>query len=264
MRKSLLALAICLMAGLPHLHAQDKIAQVRISPTPGQAVIPTLTTLPTELALATASPTPTITPEAGIQIEVRSDVGDANVYQEPEPESPYLGTIKAGERFTVLGRYFRWIGFAYADAPSGRGWIFEDLVTIVGDAAAIPNVDPYSEPSATPDAAQAAFIETLAAVTLTPGADLTLLALQRIVTIPAVGGTGTPTEEAGTLPTFTPPAEMIPLNSGTSSGAVSASDVGVLEEALSQVTSGNVPPIVPMVLLAVGGLLGLLVSSLRR
>jgi uncharacterized protein YraI len=259
MKKWLFALTFCLAAGLSSAHAQ-----VRITATPVPAVIPTLTTLPTELALASATPTLTVTPEAAIQIEVRSDVGDVNVRQEPDPESPRLGTIKAGQKFGVVARYFRWIQFDFPDAPSGRGWVFEDLVTIIGDAAAIPNIDPYSEPSATPDAAQAAFAETLAAVTLTPGADLTLLAQQRIVTIPALSGTGTATQDTGPLPTFTPPAEMIPLNSGNSSGAVNPANIGVIEEALAQVTSGNIPPMVPIVLLTLGGLLGMLVSSLRR
>src|SRR5262245_34183692 len=123
MKNWLLALTLCLAAGVAPVYGQ-----VRISRTPVPALIRTVPTLPTELALATATPTLTSTPAAAIQREVRSDVGEVNVRQEPDPESARLGTIKAGEKYAVRARYFRWIQFEFSQSPSGTGWVFEDLV----------------------------------------------------------------------------------------------------------------------------------------
>nr|MCU0512691.1 hypothetical protein [Anaerolineae bacterium] len=229
------------------------------------ALIPTLTLPATELVLATPTPTWTATVEGPVMLEVLANTGEVNVRQMPDPASQRLGTIQPGEQFVARGRYFRWLAFEYDQSPSGIGWVFEDQVTIIGDGATIPAVDPYSEPTATPDAARAALVQTLEAVTLTPGADLTVIAQNRVLSLPTAAVSATPDGETGILPTFTPPAEVVPPGNNAGANAVAASlEASVIENALTRVTAGTVPPIVPIGLLLAGGLLGLLVSSLRR
>src|SRR5689334_17422266 len=107
--------------------AAPVMAQVRVSATPVSAVIPTLTQPPTVLAISTFTPTWTATPEAGVTLEVRADIGgEINVRTLPDPNSEQLGAIKPGVRYPITARYFRWLRF---ELDGKSGWVFDELVT---------------------------------------------------------------------------------------------------------------------------------------
>ena len=239
------------------LHAQEVATStpVRISiPTDS---IPALLVVPSPTA--TRTPTPSV-----VVLEAKAEAGPINVRAEASIEADRLGTIQAGEYYPVLGRSFRWLQIQFPSAPQGRAWVFEELVTLFGDEGSIPNlqlVTPVVLSQAQADATltQAAFIKT-------PGAVLTLTARSRILPVPGQetalpGAEALFGETSSLLPTYTYPPDLLAptldvegtavLNTQAATGAPPAS-------------STRIPTAVPIALLAAGGLLGLLLNSLRR
>ena len=213
---------------------------------------------------ATATRTPT--PQAQALLEAKEL---ANVRADASTEADQLGTIRAGEFFNVIGRYARWIQFEYPQSPNGRGWVYDELVTITGDTASIPVIDLDALPTSDPAAAAAS--QTLIAVTQTPGGVLTATAVARdAVTAPvsSVGGIistqGVPGEIAvEILPTFTYPPGVVALAPTPIQDDESAS---VEDRQPGAASSGDIgmPPLTPILILGGIGLLGLAVSSIRR
>jgi hypothetical protein len=245
-------------------------AQVRVSATPVPAIIPTLTQPPTALAIATFTPTWTATTEPGIVLEVRADVGgEINVRNMPDTNSDRLGAIKPGERYPITARYFRWLRF---DFDGKSGWVFDELVTVIGDPSTIPDIDPFLTPTAAGAVAAAVSGEdlqaTLAVITLTPGAEETFSAEQRVIMLPTEDSAEIVSNAAPRtpLPTFTPPSGEVTGNQPqmTTSDAAAIAQAEGIDGFIQRIMAGNIPPIVPIVLLALGGLLGLFISLLRR
>lgn len=214
---------------------------------------------------AAATPTRTPTPEARALLEPKEL---ANVRADASTEADQLGTIRAGEFFNVIGRYERWLQFEYPPSPNGRGWVYDELVTITGDAASIPAIDLNALP--TFDPAAGAATQTMSAVTQTPGGVLTATAVSRAeVTAPVanVGGIITTQAVPGEiareiLPTFTYPPGVVAMAPTQEPGddATQAAD-----RPASAPTNGAVmPPIAPILILGGIGLLGLAISSIRR
>jgi hypothetical protein len=215
------------------------------------------------------TPTATWTPTpSAVLIEVKEGAGDVNVRADADVESELLGTIRAGEFYPVLGRYFRWIQFQFDSAPTGRGWVFDELVNIVGDPSTIPDLS--QGPLPTSDPIIEAATQTQAAITSTPGGILTLTAESRILPVPGQVENGDVPGEApsGTfrddapniLPTFTYPPDVV---------VVAPTEVETLQTATSPeptplTVPDQLPPIVPILLLGGAGLFGLVVSALRR
>lgn len=243
------------LAGVMRPHQTS--AQVRISPTPLQFVIPTQAPLPTSVVIATPTPTwtPTIVPPP--MIRARQSDNPINVRAEPDPGGERLGSLDPNGQFEVFGRYFRWLQFAYEGAPTGRAWVYDELVEIIGDEADIPIVDPFSSP--TPSRAQDS-----------PQNDETATAEARIVALPTdnvvlPGGNSAQRNPQGLLPTFTPPPELATRVS-TPTPAVFAPPTAtpdILTVALENVAAGRIPPIVPIVGLGLLGLLGLGIALIR-
>jgi hypothetical protein len=190
-------------------------------------------------------------------------ITEANVRAEPDPESERLGTIRSGEFYTVLGRYFRWIQFQYNPSPNGRGWVFDELVTISGDESTIPDLTEQSV--ATVDPSILAATQTLEAVTLTPGGILTATAIMGILTTPV-----TPNSEPGSNlqpsspnipPTYTYPPS---ITTAIPNGVTLMDRPTPNPEEVAAGIVGGLPPIVPIVVLGGAGLLGLLISTTRR
>ncbi len=243
------------------------LAQEPVTSTPVRAELPTLAP-PVIEAAVTATPSRTPTPEGQVLLEAKADAGDVNVRAEPDISAERLGSIRAGRTYQVFGRYFRWLQFQYDDAPAGpvRGWVFDELVDIIGDPNAIPNLQPDES---APPAANIAPEEALA---LTPGGALTATASVRILTLPGAelsssGAQQSAARAAGEesavqpLPTFTYPADL----------AVSAPNAASLDRVNDTAARSRpvdspdgLPPIGPIILLGAMGLLGLAVSSLRR
>jgi hypothetical protein len=214
----------------------------------------------------TATPTRTATPQGPVQIEAKEM---ANVRAQPDQNSERLGEIRSGEFYTVIRRYYRWIEFQFDAAPNHRGWVFDELVNIIGDPNAILVVESLD---ATAPPVEGFFASaTGEAITQTPGGLLTATALARTpnpssqssITTSNRGAPFELTEEAAqALPTFTYPPGMVALapTPRTEAPATPTED----RSALRAVETGHIPPIVPIVALGGLGLLGLLISAVRR
>jgi hypothetical protein len=240
-------------------------------PTPTAAVI-TLPLAPTATS-ATLVPTPTLpaTQPPGAFLEA---ITEANVRSQADPNADLLGTIRAGETYEVIGRFFRWYRFRYPLSPDRTGWVFEQLVNVTGDIASI--TDLASLPTATLDPVEAARVQTLEAVTLTPGGLITLTAEALVIPLPVQGQPQTVVtqsldlpalEQSAPLPTFTPPPQVAllpPENAyAVNRPLPSESDAGDDGPVTRQIT-GTLPPIVPIGLLLGAGLLGLIISAGMR
>lgn len=243
------------------------LAQSNVSATPIRVVIPTSTLPSTEISIATSTPTATSTEEGPIMMEVRVGVEGANIRSEPDPEADQVGTIAEGESYRVLGRYFRWIQFETDNSPTGRAWVFDELVQIIGDESEIPNIDPFSAPTDVPQVAAATL--TWAAITQTPGSVLTATAQSRIISAPT-SGSGDPeinssAQTSASLPTFTPPANLVLQVPTEVDGFLPTStpEPDALSNALDIAQSTEIPPIVFIAGLGGLGILGILMAVLR-
>ncbi len=255
-------MGLALFLTLMIMMIQEVIAETsaQVSATPARINLSTPTPSPT-LQLVTETPTRTPTPVGLVVLEAFTE---ANVRAEPDPESERLGTIRGGEIYTVLGRYFRWIQFQYDPSPNGRGWVFDELVTITGDTSAIPDLAEQTIP--TVDPALLGSTQTLEAVTLTPGGILTATANARIIPAPVRVDTAIIAESTeavnslSALPTFTYPPD---ISRGNINDTVEAQPTLIPENQAVELAN-NIPPIVPILALGGIGILGLLVSSVRR
>ncbi len=215
--------------------------------------------------LPVASPTATWTPTPAIvMLEAKAEAGPVNVRADADIESDRLGTIQAGEQYPVLGRRFRWLQIQFLSAPDGRAWVFEELVTITGDAGSIPNLILAAPPAIA--RVQVDATRTQAAFTLTPGAVLTMTASARILDLPgrevdlSAAVRGETSSGNNLLPTYTFPPKLVlstatPLDQIETETPESRQQVPGIPE--------RIPPAVPIALLATGGLLGLVLYSLR-
>jgi hypothetical protein len=250
MRVQTIAAAVLLLSGAALVRAQEPPTAtpviINLSPVAQQA-------LPQD----DSAPTPTRTPtEQGVALLEAKDF--ANVRAEPSTDSAQLGQIKAGETYNVIGRYVSWIQFQFPSSPTGKGWVFGDLVTLSGNVQNIPDIDPYAAQSPQDNVAAAASA-TQAVITQTPGGVLTATVLARIVP-----GTDAPTSDVpqGPLPTFTYPPNMVAI---APTPGLAASATPQPNQLLPVPGTGqDVPPLVPIVILGGVGLLGLLISSIRR
>lgn len=257
MKRYLLLLCVWLIVSMSMV--QVVLAQELITSTPVRVNIPTEAAPVIEVVTtATVTRTPT---QSAIMIEAKPDAGEVNVRADADIEAERLGTIRAGDYYPVLGRYFRWIQFQFDASPTGRAWVFDELVNIIGDENAIPNLNEQVLP--TDDPAVLAATQTQAAVTQTPGGILTITAESRVLTLPDQSNLPETAEDSGggvdVLPTFTYPPNVV----AEAPTEVSVTPTTSPEEPPFAVPS-DVPPIFPIVLLGAGGLLGLVVSTLRR
>lgn len=202
-------------------------------------------------------PTPTRTPTP-VGIALLEATEFANVRAEPSTESAQLGTIRKGETYNVIGRYVSWIQFEFPSSPTGKGWVFGELVTLSGNTDNIPEIDPYSTGEQL-NQTQLNATATQGVITQTPGGILTATILARQV-IPNAA-TATPEGTRAILPTFTYPPGMVAI--APTVGAVSTDALNATPRPTTTQSDGF-PPILPIVGLGALGLLGLLISSLRK
>jgi len=235
-------------------------AQPRVSDTPVPVVIPTLGAQATGVVLPTASPSFTPTEEGPVTLIAAVNPGEINVRDEPDPTGNRLGSLEPEQQYRVRGRFFQWYQFDYDASETGTAWVFGQLVEIVGDESRIPNVDPFAPPTAAPsDPPETA---TAAAILQTPGGIETATSESRIIELATNEALGT----SEFPPTFTPPPDVV------ARVVIPSSDVqttptpkpNLLDTTLDSVLSGELPPIVPIALLGIFGLLGLVVALIRR
>lgn len=242
----------------------DTQAQTPATPTTAPIVLPTIQPLPTIGATLENTPLPTFTPtEPGpVQLEAKESAGPVNVRLEADPNSDRLGAIRFGERYVVVGEYYLWYQIRFPQSPTGLGYVFGDLVEIIGDRSLIKNLTLITATPQDPDAVNRT--ATYQAVILTPGGELTLTVAVREILPPSQQGAGVvnlTVTPRPILPTFTYPPNIIaqaPTPSGESSILVPVSN------APTNMPRGGVAPIVPIVLLGGFGLIGLLLARLFR
>ncbi len=245
--------------------------------TPVQVNLPTpLPIIPTDSQDTTdtiSSTTRTPTPEGSALLEA---ITEANVRSQPDPESDRLGTIRAGDIYTVVGRYFKWYEFQYNQSPNGIGWVFDELVNITGNTDSIPDLT-LGTPTPGVSAQQAS--STLVVLTQTPGGILTATAGVGAIPLPiesSVGRNATAADLPGlpnltgggptSLPTFTPPPNLasvsltIQLSDESAVGGVSTD----IPKSSDVITPSRIPPILPILVLGGIGILGLIISSIRK
>ncbi len=253
-------LLIMVTVGMAQESGPTDVAQVLVSATPVRGVIATSTPQATSLALPTPLLTATPTDVGTIFLEAKPDGGTINVRLEPDPEAPRIGGINPGQTYEVTGRYFRWIQFRYTE--SQLGWVFDELVNIIGPAEFIPEIDPFSTAVQDPSIISAS--QTSEAITLTPGGILTATANSRFIEAPTsvLESSGSiETTQSARLPTFTPPPSVVapPTNNGLAiaEGASNAS-------AENSPLPNRIPPIGPIAILALIGFIGVILSAPRR
>ncbi len=235
--------------------------------TPVQVSLPTpLPLIPADAQGSTAVPiTRTPTPEGAALLEA---ITEANVRSQPDPESDRLGTIRAGDTYNVVGRYYHWYQFQYDQSPSGTGWVFDELVNISGNVNRIPDLT-IGTPTPNIDAQLAN--STLVLLTQTPGGLLTATAGVGALPLPIqssdsnnssinilAAGSQTP------LPTFTAPPNLALNAQPLAINGTPAPNPTIEDIQQDIAVPSRIPPILPILVLGGAGILGLLVSSLRK
>jgi hypothetical protein len=242
----------------------EESQQINVSATPASITLPSPLPLTTqEQSTSTATYTPS--PPGPALLEA---VTEANVRAEPDPESERLGTIRSGEVYAVIGRYYRWYQFQY---NQGTGWVFDELVNIAGDETRIVDLSESALP--TVDNTALAATSTMEVITLTPGGVLTATAAAAVIQLPVQPGgspesalSSQPDGAAQVLPTFTYPPEVAavpPDNAFSSEVILNATPTLIPSTLVFSITEG-VPPLVPILILGGVGLLGLVITSYKR
>ncbi|WP_162909339.1 SH3 domain-containing protein [Aggregatilinea lenta] len=185
---------------------------------------------------------------------IEAVTAETNVRAGPDINEPRVAVISPGTQYPVVGRRFDWYQIEMPEASGGVGWVYSGVVTLIGDEAAIPNLE--LDQIATVDPSLQAVQQTADFVTATPGALLTLTAIGQVTptgVFTSEGGEAATLEPGAPLPTFTPPPfTNTPIIIPQASGAT------------SEASDDAIPPIVPILALAALGLLGLMVALLRR
>lgn len=252
--------------GLNQAQSGSAETVLRQAPTATPAQVDLFSVAPTQEQLDLEdTPTWTPTPLSIAQLEA---LEAANVRAQPDPNAELLGQIRPGEYYNVIRRYYRWLEFQYDQSPTRRGWVFEDLVQILGDSSVIPVVESLDEEVGAVDDLNST--ATALVVTQTPGALLTATAVAR-------GGAAASAPQSDfsiaqitqemivgeALPTFTYPPGIAAL-APTEAAAAAAPAEAPGEQTLNLPAPGDLPPMLPIAALSLLGLLGLMLSSFRR
>ena len=242
--------------------------QINISATPASIILPSPLPLTTQ-QVSTPTATYTPTPVGPVLLEAKTE---ANVRAEADPGAELLGTIRAGDVYAVIGRYYRWYQFQYDKSASGTGWVFDELVNITGDESKILDLSDNAVP--TVDGTMVAATETQDAVTQTPGGILTVTAAAQVVPLPIESGNNSVTVpqnnalpgDVSVLPTFTYPPDvpLVAPDSALKSDPSLLATATLAPNSLVFSIAEGLPPIAPILILGGLGLLGLVISSYRR
>ncbi len=206
-------------------------AQTRATAVPAILHSPTPLNAPAIAPTVTAAPSPTPAPAARLQ--ALQSAGNVNVRPRPDIDSDVLGTITYGTEYAVLRQYFRWYELRYSLAPSGRAWVYGDLVEITGDATSIEVVE---------DLAELEVIDSALAALEGEADERTIELSPQAIEL----------DIASPLPTFTPPP-LTPVFFSGQEDRPNSSDAPWT----------NLPPLAPILVLAGLGFVGLLISLLR-
>ncbi len=103
-------------------------------------VISTPSPAPSLTPGSSANPAASVTPPpttAGVFIETDEEV---NARFGPGVNYPRIGQLTPGQRYAVISRHtlFPWLLIDLPGAPNGVGWVYMDVVTVVGDIYTLP------------------------------------------------------------------------------------------------------------------------------
>lgn len=235
-------------------------AQVRQSPTPIIVNLITPTTFNVQQSVATVTATFTATPKGPVLLEARESSGNVNIRAEPDPDSERLGGISFGTQYPVLRQYYGWYELQYELSPSGRAWVYGELVDIVGDVGEIVVVDTL-EIIPTQSVSDIQSTETWIAITSAPGGAQTATASARVLGVPTVVDNNDIVIDLAVtpLPTFTYPSDIVAV-APTQGDFVNGENVNSPQNT----SSGRIPPLFSIVMLGGFGIIGILVNSLRQ
>ncbi|MGB7342275.1 MAG: hypothetical protein WBC91_25480 [Phototrophicaceae bacterium] len=250
--------------GLMPTQPQSVQAQPRITNTTIPVVIPS--TAPTEApqsnnTFVEASPSPTFTPTQPLpdaRLRSIAATGTGLIRDFPE-DGTVLGVLQDNTDYQVLGQYFSWYQIQLSTAPNGKAWVYFEDVVLSGNLSEIPAIDPSIQPVelSPQDIATATAIVLLQ----TPSFAQTATAESRILEIP-LNTTSQVSSGDTRLPTYTPPADINPTNIPNAQPTAALND-DLVESTITSIASGNIPPVLPILGLAVLGLLGLMIASIR-
>ena len=232
---------ICVAVALSHNLQID--AQGAEDPTPVRANLVTSTPEIAQVLAPTITPSLTPTPEPSVRLQALQSAGNVNVRELPDIESDLLGTIAHGTYYPVLRNYYRWYELRFELSPTGRAWVYGDLVTIEGNRDLIEVLDTRD-----PIAQQGG--STLPGGPNADEGGVNPRTIE-IATVDAEAAGAVEVVDATALPTFTPPATQPPFAHQLE--AVEAAQPPLLD----------VPPLLAILALAGLGALGLLISVLR-
>ena len=218
-------------------------AQARAEATPLRASLVTPTPEDAAARPPTVAPSYTPTPLPAARLQALPSAGEVNVRALPDIESELLGTIAHGSLYPVVRRYYRWYELRFDASPAGRAWVYGDLVAIEGDSSLIEVIDNLDE-VAFAGGFDASGADEAAGGSANPRTvEIATLALDEARALEVV--------DATPLPTYTPPPTRSPFVDPLA--AADGSDARPL----------NLPSLVPILVMAGLGSLGLLISLLR-
>lgn len=223
----------------------------------------TATPVVVRLATATApesqpfSPTVTSLPTATLPgptfLQAPATAGNINVRAAPDLESEVLGTISFGALYPALRRYFQWYELRYEPSPNGRAWVYGELVEVTGDLSNIQVVDNFADISVIPVADN-----SLEAGSGEAAAD----GESRVLVISTEAGAARLADagrRASPLPTFTRPPDLPAIIPTGSAGQPTEDENRADPEGRS-----GIPPLLPILMLAGFGAVGLLINLIRQ
>ena len=240
--------------------------QTMAQPTP--TAIPIF--IPTSTPVASSTPVdtdvpPTFTPtdQGPAQLIVPEDSGAINARAEPDLDAFILGQIRPGEQYVVTGTYFNWVQFEYESAPSGYAYVYGELVELIGDTSQLLDLTQQQQQPAQ-DTSSLDATQTVSVLQLTPGFDATQTAGVREIAPPSsgdsvqIGGT----EVGEILPTFTYPPNVLAQAPTPGPRPQITPQARANRPALND--TDGITPMVPIIIFATLGVVGLLLSTLRR
>lgn len=144
-------------------------------------------TLPATVSDPGQTPSPTATLPAVARIYVEADA-EINVRFGPGVDYPRIGQIQPGERFPAISRHalYPWLLIEYPAAPEGVGWVFADVVRVIGDIYSLPviTIEQVEWPTLTPTPP---FVVTAIPPWIAANQDISSTAPASTINLPALG-----------------------------------------------------------------------------
>ena len=202
----------------------------------------------------TVTPTFTLTAPGPTVLQAKESAGRVNVRSAPDTSSDLLGAIVYGTQYPFLRRYFLWYELEYEAASSGRAWVYSELVEVEGELESVQTITDYTDvANVTVEEGQTAIVAGLGGGSGTEAESRTL-----IISSPEAGENRTQLL-ATPLPTFTYPPDL-PVFAPTKVSAPANRDLALNGTDILM----DLPPLIPIVLLAGFGLVGMLINLIRR